>query len=254
MKVRPLLFGVIVALLGVVLQIAYMRRFEDQASGGAKIEVLVAAVPIERGKPITSEMLGMRAIPQAYVDDRFIRASEREKVVNLRAASSVPVQQTLAWTDLIANTDERRDLSSLVQPGNRAMPVRIQFEELLQLIRPGDFVDILAIDAEGRTASVLLQRVLVLAAGLETTIARGPDKAPVRANLLTVSVSLQEAQMLGLAQTIGRVTAVVRNTGDPRVTDAPPDVTREQLNDANARQSVQGIRRRPVRLEPGVAP
>jgi pilus assembly protein CpaB len=254
MKVRPLLFGVIVALLGVVLQIAYMRRFEDQASGGAKIDLLVAAQPIERGKPITSDMLGVRSIPQAYVDDRFIRASEREKIVNLRAASAVPVLQTLAWTDLIASTDDRRDLSSLVQPGNRAMPVRIQFEELLQLIRPGDFVDILAIDAEGRNASVLLQRVLVLAAGLETTIARGSDKAPVRANLLTVSVSLQEAQMLGLAQTIGRVTAVVRNTGDPRVTEAPPDVTRDQLVDSAARQSVQGTRRRPIRLEPGVAP
>jgi pilus assembly protein CpaB len=254
MKVRPLLFGVIVALLGVVLQIAYMRRFEEQASGGAKIDLLVAAQPIERGKPITAEMLGVRSIPQAYVDDRFIRASERDKIVNLRAASAVPVLQTLAWTDLIASTDDRRDLSSLVQPGNRAMPVRIQFEELLQLIRPGDFVDILAIDSEGRNASVLLQRVLVLAAGLETTIARG-DKPAARANLLTVSVSLQEAQMLGLAQSIGRVTAVVRNTGDPRVTEAPPDVTRNQLTDSSARQSVQGTRTtRPIRLERGVAP
>jgi len=255
MKVRPLFFGVIAALLGIVLQIAYMRRFEEQASGGAKIDLLVAAVPIPRGKPITAEMIGVRSVPQAYVDDRSIRASDREKILNLQAVNAVSVLQTLAWTDLIASTDDQRDLSSLVQPGNRAMPVRVQFDELLHLIRPGDFVDLLAIDAEGRTASVLLQRVLVLAAGLETTIARASDKPPTRASLLTVSVSLQEAQLLSLAQIVGRVTAVVRNTGDPRVSEAPPDVTREQLNDANARQTVQGgARRRPIRLETGANP
>ena len=249
MKVRPLFFGVIVALLGVILQLAYMRRFEEQASGGAKIDLLVAAQPIQRGKPITSDMLGVRSVPQAYVDDRFIRAADRDKIVNLRAANTVPVLQTLAWTDLIASTDDQRDLSSLVQPGNRAMPIRVQFEELLQLIRPGDFVDLISIDADGRQASVLLQRVLVLAAGLETAIARDTDKRQGRANLLTVSVSLQEAQLLGLAQTVGRVTAVVRNTGDPRVLESPPDVSRDQLVDPVARQAVGGGKRRPVRLE-----
>lgn len=249
MKVRPLFFGVIVALLGIILQLAYMRRFEEQASGGAKIDLLVAAQPIQRGKPITSDMLGVRSVPQAYVDDRFIRASDRDKVVNLSAANTVPVLQTLAWTDLIASSDEQRDLSALVQPGNRAMPIRVQFEELLQLIRPGDFVDLISIDADGRQASVLLQRVLVLAAGLETAIARDTDKRQQRANLLTVSVSLQEAQLLGLAQTVGRVTAVVRNTGDPRVMEAPPDVGRDALSDPVVRQTVGGGKRRPVRLE-----
>jgi pilus assembly protein CpaB len=254
MKVRPLLFGVIVALLGVILQIAYMRRFEEQASGGAKIDLLVAAQPINRGTPITDDMLGVRSVPQAYVDDRSIRAADKEKILNLRAASTVPVLQTLAWTDLIASTDDQRDLSSLVQPGNRAVPIRVHFDELLQLIRPGDFVDLLSVDLEGRQASVLLQRVLVLAAGLETAIARENDKQRLRANLLTVSVSLQEAQLLSLAQTVGRVTAIVRNTDDPRVVEAPPDVSRDQLMDVAERQSVGGGRRRPVRLETGANP
>jgi pilus assembly protein CpaB len=251
MKLRPLLFGVAVALLGVVLQFVYMRRFEEEASGGARIELLVAAQPIERGKPITAEMLGVRAVPQAYVDDRAIRAADRDKILNLRAASKVPVLQTLAWTDLIATTDDQRDLSSLVQPGNRAMPIKVTFDEALQLIRPGDFVDILSIDGEGGSSSVLLQRVLVLAAGLETTIQRSTDTRPAaRSTLLTVSVSLQEAQLLGLAQTVGRLMVVVRNTGDPRITEAPPDISRDDLTDATARQAMQS-RRRPIRLEVG---
>jgi pilus assembly protein CpaB len=249
MKQKPVLIGVALALLGVALQAVYMRRFEEQASGGAKIELLVAAQPIERGKKITAEMLAVRAVPQAYVDDRAVRAVDRDKVLNLRAASKVPVLQTLAWTDMIATTDDERDLSSLVQPGNRALPIRVQFEEALQLIRPGDFVDVLGVDADAREASVLLQRVLVLAAGLETSVERTSDKKPgYRASLLTLSVSLQEAQLLTLAQSVGRLMVVVRGLGDPRVFDSPPDVGRSELFDSTARQSVQRSSRRPLPL------
>jgi pilus assembly protein CpaB len=257
MKLKPIVVGAAVALLGVALQAVYLHRFEETASGGAKIELLVAAQPIERGKKITPEMLAVRAVPQAYVDDRAVRASDQDKVLNLRAASKVPVLQTLAWTDLIATTDDQRDLSSLVQPGNRALPIRVQFEEALQLIRPGDFVDVLGVDAEAREASVLLQRVLVLAAGLETSVERSTDKKPgYRASLLTLSVSLQEAQLLSLAQSVGRLMVVVRGLSDPRVFDSPPDVSRSDLFDSSARQAVQRSSRRPTPLSmaAGVAP
>ncbi len=248
MKLRPLLFGVVLALLGVALQIAYMRRFEEDASGGSKIDLLVAAQPIERGKPIKAEMLGVRSVPSAYVDDRAIRASDREKVLNLRAASSVPVLQTLAWTDVIATTDDHRDLSSLVQPGNRAMAISVLFQEVLQLVRPGDFVDLVSVDKKGARSSVLLQRVLVLATGVNTTADPKEQRGLSRARALTVSVSLAEAQLLALAQTTGNLMAVVRNTGDPRVTDSPPDVTREALNSIKERQLTTVSATRPIHL------
>jgi pilus assembly protein CpaB len=243
------MIGAMLAALGVGLQVLYMQRFEEQASGGAKVELLVAAQPIERGKPVTADMLGVRAVPQAYVDDRAIRAADRDKVLNLKAASKVPVLQTLVWTDFIASTDDRRDLSALVQPGNRAMSIRVQFEEAIQLVRPGDFVDILGVHPEGRDTSVLLQRVLVLAAGLETAVQRNTDeKSSYSMGLLTVSVSLQEAQLLALAQSAGALTVVVRNVGDPRITDSPPDVSRKDLYDATLRQATLRRSRGPIRV------
>jgi pilus assembly protein CpaB len=252
MKLRPILLGVLAALLGIVLQVLYMRRFEQEASGGSKIELLVASQVIERGQPVTAQQLAVRAVPQAYVDDRAVRAVDREKILNLRAVSKVPALQTLAWTDVIASTDDQRDLSTLVQPGNRAMPIRVQYEDSLQLIRPGDFVDVIGSDADGRTASVLLQRVLVLAAGLDTTVERSTDKKPVlKSSLLTLSVSLQEAQLLTLAQAVTRLVVILRNTNDPRVVESPPDVSRAQLWDPVARTAVQSGNHRPIRLGPG---
>ena len=252
MKLRPVLIGIIVAALGVVLLLQYMKRFEDEASGGAKINLLVAAQPIERGTPVKEEMLGVRAIPQAYVDDRAIRATDRDKILNLRAVAKIPALQTLAWTDIIAATDEQRDLSSLVQPGNRALSIRVQSSDVVGLIRPGDFVDVMGVSVDGNASTVLLQRVLVLATGMETSTERSDNKQRfMRSSLLTLSVSLQEAQLLSLAQTASRLTVVVRAADDPRVMEAPPDVKRSELFDSTVPRTIQSSRRRPVRLQTG---
>jgi pilus assembly protein CpaB len=211
---------------------------------------LVAVAPIERGTAVTDQMLGTRQVPQAYVDDRAIRASDREKVLNLRAAATVPVLQTLAWSDFIATTDERRDLSALVQPGNRAMPIRVQFDDVLAMIHPGDFVDVIGISGDARESTVLLQRVLVLATGTDTVGgATDPKKSPLRATTLTLSVSLQESQLLALAMGVSRLTVVVRNPDDQRVLEAS-DVSISSVFDSNKRQVIQSSRRRgPIKLE-----
>lgn len=251
MKARPVLIGVLLAVVGVALLFLYMRRFEQQVSGGSKVELLVTVMPIERGKPVTDEMLGTRQVPQAYVDDRAIRAADREKVISLRAATSVPVLQTLAWTDFIATTDEQRDLSSLVQPGNRAMPVRIQLDDVLSLIHPGDFVDVISVSNDGANSTVLLQRVLVLATGTETNVDKAGAKKlnANRATTLTLSVTLPESQLLALAMGMTRLSVVLRNPDDQRVGDTP-DVSMAAVFDAPKRQSIQSSRRRgPVELK-----
>ncbi len=250
MKARAIFIGLLVAGVGVALLALYMRKFEIDASGGSKVELLVAVAPIQRGKEVTAAMLGTKQVPQAYVDERAIRANERDKVLNLRSVSNIPVLQTLVWTDFVAATDEQRDLSSLVQPGNRATPIRVQLDEVLQLIRPGDFVDILGVFGEAAEATVLLQRVLVLATGLDTTVSTVNAQNHNRVEALTVSVSLEEAQLLALAQSAGRLSVIVRNPEDQRITTSPPDVTRAALQDASVRQSIQSARRRgPIKLE-----
>lgn len=250
MKASPVFLGVLVAGLGVALLALYMRKFELDASGGSKVELLVAVSPIPRGTPVTNDMLGTKQVPQAYVDERSIRASERDKILNLKPVATVPVLQTLIWSDFVAASDEQRDLSSLVQPGNRATPIRVELGDVLDLIRPGDFVDILGVFGEASEASVLLQRVLVLAAGLETTISSVSANNNSRVETLTVSVGLEEAQLLALAQSAGKLSVIVRNPDDQRVAAAPPDVTRAALFDVAARQELQRSRRRvPVRLE-----
>ncbi len=196
-------------------------------------------------------MLGTRDVPQAYVDDRAIRASDREKILGLKATNTIPVAQTIIWPDVVAMTDDQRDLSSLVQPGNRAMPIRVAIDDELTLIRPGDFVDVIGVMNDTKETSVLLQRVLVLASGTRTSNDHSTEKRE-RVTTLTLSVSLQEGQLLALAMEKTRLTVAIRNPDDQRIAETPPDLSATALGDAQ-RRLLPSSRRRgpqgPVRLE-----
>lgn len=254
MKFRPLFVGLVVGLIGVALLLLYLRRVETEATGGRKVQILVAVESIPRGKLITESMLGTRDVPIAYLDDRVIRAADKGKILNLRSTTTVPVQQSLAWTDVMAAKDDQRALSTLVQPGNRAMPIKVQISDVLTLVHPGDFVDIVCVCGESRDATVLLQRVLVLATGTETAAPSDvKEGASRRATVLTVSTSLQESQLLSLAMEKGKLTAIVRNPTDQRIVESPTDVNVQALTDGNRRRAVENPRRRtiagPTKLE-----
>lgn len=244
MNARAGLIGLVAAVVGVGLTLLYLQRAERELSGGRFVQVLVALDTIPRGQPITEAMLGTRDIPSAYVDDRVLRASDKDKILNLPATSTIPVQQSIAWADVLLPKDDVRPLSTLVQPGNRAAPLRVRVSDSLPLVRPGDFVDIVCVCGESKEASVLLQRVLVLANGVSTSFVQGPKDSTSRERVITVSVSLAESQLLALAMEKGELTVVVRNAQDQRITDSPVDVTLADLGDAARRPAFQSSRRR----------
>ena len=259
MNRRALLISLLAAMVSVVMLLLYTRQFEQEMSGGDRIKMLIAVKPIERGKLVSDDMLSTRDVPIAYVENRGVRASDRSKIIGVAAANNVQAHDLLMWTDLAVNTEER-DLSSLVQPGSRAVTVHaISADETKgnALIRPGDYVDVVATMPDvGRTATqearssvVLLQRVLVLAVGMATEAqavgggAQSGSYSSQRDMVLTLSLNLQEAQLLALATERGHLSVAVRNPDDTRIIDGIPDMSSAALFDVKARNDIQ--RKRP---------
>lgn len=235
MNRRALVISLVVGILGLCLLLLYQHRFELEASGGEKVKLLVMAKRIERGKPITDDALATREVPLAYVDERSIRETDKARVLGLHVGTTIREQQLLMWTDLATGSDERKDLSSLVLPGYRAASIRVGANDgSLALVRPGDYVDVIGVlgaqTSEQRSAVVLLQRVLVLASGSETS----PDAVDSRNQrfselTLTLSVTLQEAQLLNLASEKGRLSVAVRHPDDQQRSAKAPDITSDTL-------------------------
>jgi pilus assembly protein CpaB len=252
MNRRAFLISFVLAVLGAGLLLIYLRQYEREMSGGEQIELLVAIKPIKRGTVLTEDMLSTRGVPLAYVEDRAVKGAERSKVLGLTTSTSLQPQQTLMWTDLSITTEER-DLSSLVQPGKRAVAVNALTAGAARgnaLIRPGDYVDVIATmpdgsSDKGQASVVLLQKVLVLAVGLSTGAepvgdAKKKDSPQAsRDKLLTLSLSLQEAQLLALASEKGEISVAVRNASDQLVASDLPDMKESALLDSRARAEVQ---------------
>jgi pilus assembly protein CpaB len=252
-------------LLGGGLLMLYLNRFEQEVSGGRRVQVLSVVQPIERGALVTADALAVSEVPIAYVEQRAVRASEKSKIVGIRTAHSLDAQDTLLWSDL-AISSESRDLSSLVVPGKRAVTVRASEAGSdpagSGLLRPGDYVDVLvtlrdeSMDNKGSSAVVLLQRVLVLAVGSKTepqgfAEARNERNHAQRERELTLSLKTEEVQLLSLARERGTLSVALRGPNDTKIIEGVADMPASMLYDKKSRESVQRARtdnQAPIRL------
>ena len=251
--------SIVAAVVGGVLLWLYLDRLEQRISGGAGVGVLVTLESLQSGDTLTGERLAVREVPRAYVDERFVKESERDQIAGLQLKNDVSEQQTLTWTDLALSADEPRSLSGLVPKGSRAVSVRASGgKEGFAHLRPGDCVDVIAKlptpDGDDQAAVVLLQRIMVLAVGSDT--AGGEEKTNRERRwgsdaTVTLSVSLRQAQLLALAVERGSLQLALRNPEDQRIDSRISDISSAALSLPAARAAVQKSAVGPIRLGAG---
>lgn len=272
MKSRALLVAIAAAVVGLVLVVFYMQSFEAEASGGEPVSVLVARQDITLGSQLDpATMLVERTVPADYVENRHIRAAEVDRIRGIRVVSGVRAGESLLWSDLATMSDSARDLSSLVRNGMRAITIQAdQTATFGGLVRPGDRVDLLlTLDrptpngAEPERVTVpLLQSLIVLAAGQDTGMIQraSQQQQPGRAQPMqnvTLSATVEQAQMIAFATQRGRLTLVLRNPDDTTTIEGLGETTTSDLVTIERRERVQRSRPRtpppaatgPVRIQ-----
>ncbi len=224
MNRRAFLVGLVLAVLTTLLVAIYLRRIESETSGGPRVPVVVVLKDVEPGKMITEEMLGIREVPRAYVETRAVKAQEKSKILGVRTVNALAPQQQLMWTDLAVASESR---GIQVPVGYRGVTIRLPADDASSvLIKPGDFVDVFAVHGkETRKSTLLLQRVLVLAVGQDTTGEVRADGRPAgRSPVITASLSVRDAQLLALASDRARIVVAMRPESDGTVLENVPDL------------------------------
>jgi len=267
MNTKAVLAAVGAAVLGIVMLGLYMQRFEDEASGGEPISVLTALQDIPLGVALTADMVGARTLPASYLEDRHITVSDQERVMGVRVVSGIRAGESILWTDLAATTDNSRDLSSLVRNGMRAITIQAdQSATFGGMVRPGDRVDVLmtltrpsagpttSLD-EDRVTIALLQNLLVLAAGQDTGAIQRTTAArsPTQMNDVTLSTTVEQAQLLAFSQQRGRLTLLLRHPDDITVIEGLPETTTDDIIEPERREQRQVSRPRAPTPPPSTA-
>jgi len=248
MKARAAILSIVIASVGAFVVWMYLQRFEAEASGGPRVGVLMALRSVEPGSVLKEEDIGERWIPQAYVETRAIRSTDRARIVNLRTAAPLQAQQSLMWTDIIVQNDDKRAVSAVVQSGMRAVTIHTE-GRAQSLVRPGDRVDVIATvqqpgSSEHRSGVVLLQNVLVLGRSADS-----PNTPASEGSDVVLSLTLQQSQLLAVANDKAKLTVALRAPDDVRIQEGIADVTSAAIAEPEKRAALAKAKSGPVRFD-----
>jgi pilus assembly protein CpaB len=212
---KVLLAAIAVTIAGAVLLYLHQERFKEETVGGQPVSVLMATQDIRAGTLLSKEMIGVRQLPQKYVEGRHIMAADAQRILGVRAQTTVRANSSLLWTDVSMGDPGQRDLSMLIKTGMRA--ITIKATATVGLLRPGDRVDVLLTREDG--SKPILQNILILAVGRNTGMESIKQSKRDREQI-TLSVTVPQAQLLMGMEGKGKLTLILRNPDDVGVLDS----------------------------------
>ncbi len=246
-KNKKLVVAAALGLLAGAMHFTYVRGLENEAHGGELVQVIATTETVRSGEKISKTSLATREVPVSYVDDRVVRADDAAEIVGLVAVVDIRAAQMILWTDFSERVvPGGEDLAERVDSGKRAITIAVNHAlSMGGMLRPGHRVDIIGTFSKGgglvskdKITVTLLQNVHVLATGRNLK-GNDTDDGSGRFNTVTLSVGLEEAELLSLATTQGKLSLVLRGRQDLSVIHDVPEKGMDDLWQAERRNALQ---------------
>jgi pilus assembly protein CpaB len=215
-----------------------------QAREPSGTQMVVAARDLAMGTIVTREDLEVVDWPSRNVPEGF--ASQPGDVIGRGVIGKVLRNEPLLMSKL-ASKEAGGGLPITIPPGMRAVSVEVdEVVGVAGFVLPGTLVDVLATVMPGTnrsetTTRTILQKIPVLTA--DQSYQTDPAGDPVLVTVVTLLVKPDEAEVLTLASTEGRIQLALRNT---------LDVDSVSTRGVRINSLVQQAPRRPPRARSGV--
>jgi pilus assembly protein CpaB len=224
-KLKPIILlglAVIVALVTSILIYNWLKQKGPASKDLANMEtipIVVAASDLSAGTTLTEELLKSKdivktapflkaSLPAGYFSDPL---SLKGRVLTTFLKFNEPILESK-----LASAGAFGEVAALISPKKRAMAIKVdKVIGVAGFIHPRNRVDVLVTITEGeRTITkIVLQNMLVLATGTE--IEKKEDgKKPTLVDVITLELTPEEAEMMALAATQGKVQLALRGFAD----------------------------------------
>lgn len=186
-----------------------------------KVGVVVANQDLEAGTILTTSLLSVREIPEAYITSDSLMPEAVGQVESGRLLRPVKGGEQLLMS-AVSRVDNQ-SFSSTLKTGTRALTFSVdEVNSLSGLLTPDDHIDLLLVYKKGEqdVSLPLLENIRVLATGQKLKSNQGSAEEQSQAannsyTNITLEVTTLDARKLTLAQSAGaRITAVLRSTKD----------------------------------------
>lgn len=217
---RPWLMLLLALVSGGLAAYLALRYLKEQATPlmaaePKKVSIVLAARYMPIGAVVTEQDVKVVGWPGDALPTGYIGSTA--DAIGRGVISSVSENEPLLASK-VSTKDQGGGLPIIIRDGMRAMSVRV--DEVIGVagfVLPGTHVDVLLTLDKGENRSqaitrTILQNVQVLAAGQQ--VQRDKEGKPQTVTVITLLVSLDDAEMLVLAGKEGRIQLALRNTLD----------------------------------------
>ncbi len=208
---KYLIPAVVIGLVATFLIHQYISS-QTKVAVRATAPVVVAEVDIAPGTLLADRMVKVAQWPQDIIPAGACRDCQQV----LGRVSQMPISRGEAVLPAkLAPEGTSAGLGGLLEPNKLAVAVRTDdVIGVAGFINPGDRVDVLvemqAINTQGEHLSkIILQKIKVLSKG--QSIEQTPDKKPEVVTTVTLEVSPEQAEVLNLASSQGKIRLALRN-------------------------------------------
>ena len=229
-----LILAIVLGMISVFLSSSYLKTREinigeelkKQMSGGPTIEVLVSSRNLPLGTTV-GDTLVKREVPLDLVDEDTLKPGDAARIAGTKLTRPLRAGFPINTSYFV---EKSQTFSDVVEVGMRAITVEVdEINSMAQMVKPGNRVDLMLLATDradpesGSEVLMVLQNVKVMATGQSVVAKQGDprSKNPQAAmpsqqtySNFTFEVSVQDAAIIALAQSTGKIRAVLRNPQD----------------------------------------
>lgn len=222
---------------GLIASIGINQVLANRSSGPATaetVDILVAAMDIPMGDPMSPEFVRVQAWPKAQMPEGAI--TSLEEIEERRTRTKFFPGEPILQAKLFGRGEAGESATDLIPKGYRVLPVKVDaVTGASGMILPGDRVDLMVHVTEDQhrgiprtTTRTFLQNVKVFAVD-NMFNQRGADgEQSISAKTISVLVTPEQAEVVAMATQLGSVTLVMRGPedGENNMTDgaSPTDI------------------------------
>lgn len=258
-KKKLLIAAVMVGLFAAALLYLYASQLEKEKDELVRdqIEVVKAARNIPAGTPLSKDKITTEQVPQRFLPPNPLLENDLNIYLGTPLAVNVEEGAMILTSDFSVQ-EVSRTLSSKIPPQERAMSIAVDaISGVSGLLRPGDRIDILGTfpigtkdqvvtdekgeEGVGYVTMTMLQNVTLLATGQELSDVTNSENQQ-RGNsyaTVTLSVTIDEAELLTIAQTRGKMTLLLRNRDDVDVSTVSKRTLRQVMEELEIIQAIR---------------
>ena len=272
-KKKLLIAAVLVGLLAAVLLYLYASQIEEEKRLLIRdqVEVVKAARNIPAGTPLTKDRITTEKVPERFLPPNPLL--EQDLNIYLGSPLAVNVEEgAMILTSDFSVQEVSRTLSSKVPPEERAMSLAVDaISGISGLLRPGDRVDVLGTfpvgakdqqvgdgtgkQSVGYVTMTLLQNVTLLATGqLISDVPNADARQGGQYSTVTLSLTVDEAELMTIAQTRGKIVLLLRNREDVDVSTVTRRTLRQVMEELEVIQKNRDKRTRRKKPKPPKEP